>query len=83
MAEPTQFMFSHKEVVTALLKQQNIHEGIWMLSISFGMAATNIAQKEDGTDLSPAVILPVLNIGIQRTDIVNNLSVDAAEVNPV
>lgn len=82
MAEPTQIMLSHKEVVTAMLKQQGIHEGIWMLSVNFGMAASNVGQTEDGSDLHPAAIIPILGIGIQKTEVLNNLSVDAAQVNP-
>jgi hypothetical protein len=42
MAESTQIIFSHKEVVEALLKQHGIHEGIWGLFIRFGISATNI-----------------------------------------
>ncbi|WP_434516359.1 hypothetical protein AB6Q56_07030 [Dechloromonas sp. ARDL1] len=82
MAETTQLAFSHKEVATALLKAQGIHEGIWMLSVSFGMAATNISQTPGGSDLNPAAIVPVLGIGLQRTDALNALSVDAAVENP-
>ncbi|MDD5321498.1 MAG: hypothetical protein PHD43_12950 [Methylococcales bacterium] len=82
MAETTQMLFSHKEVVTALLKDQNIHEGIWMLSIQFGMGAANVNQSEGSTDIKPAAIITVLKIGLQRTEDLNDLSVDAALVNP-
>lgn len=82
MAEATQISFSHKEVVSALLKAQNIHDGVWMLSVSFGMAATNVGQSPDGSDLNPAAILPVLGIGLQRTDVENAISVDASKDNP-
>lgn len=81
MAEVTQFMFSHKEVVTALIKQQGIHAGIWTLSVQFGMNAANI-QTDATEDVIPAAIIPVLKIGIQRAELLNNLSVNAAEVNP-
>lgn len=80
MAEPTQIMFSHKEVVTALLKAQGINDGIWMLSMQFGIGAANVGSSEG--DLNPAAIVPVLKIGIQRADSQSSLSVDAAEVNP-
>lgn len=82
MAEASQILFSHKEVVVALLKQQNIHEGIWMLSVNFGMGAANVGQTKDGSDMAPAAILTVLNIGLQRIDALNALAVDAAVENP-
>ncbi|NJA08276.1 hypothetical protein HC024_21485 [Methylococcaceae bacterium WWC4] len=82
MAEATQIMFTHREVVTALLKSQNIHEGIWALSVQFGMGAANIASNEDGEELNPAAIIPVLKIGLNRVDKINNLSVDASQANP-
>jgi len=80
MAETSQVIFSHKEVVEALIKQQGIHEGIWGLWLKFGIQGANIGLGSSG--LVPAAIVPVLEIGIQKFDEVNNLSVDAAEVNP-
>lgn len=82
MAEATQIMFSHKEVVEALVKAQNLKEGFWMLSIQFGIGGANVGQADDGSDLNPAAIVPVMHIGIQRTEKLNNLAVDAAVVNP-
>jgi hypothetical protein len=80
MAESTQFMFSYKEVVTALLKQQGIHEGIWSLATSFGIGAINAGPNTE--QLSPAAIVPLLAVGIQKGTELNNLSVDASVVNP-
>lgn len=80
MAEVAQLTFTHKEVVTALLKQQGIHEGIWQLIVNFSLGAAFVGPN-DG-ELNPAAVVPVSHIGIQKTDRVTNLSVDAAEVNP-
>jgi len=80
MAEPTQIIFSYKEVAEALLKTQEIHEGIWGLFIKFGISGANIGPGPDS--LSPAAIVPVLQIGLQKFESENNLSVDAAKVNP-
>jgi hypothetical protein len=80
MPEPTQISFSHKEVATALLKEQKIHDGIWGVYIRFGIKGMNIGANDE--DLQPSAIVPVLSIGLQKFDKVNNLSVDAAEVNP-
>ena len=80
MPEPTQLSFSHKEVATALIKAQGIHEGIWGLYVRFGIAARNIGAGDD--DLQPAAIVPIMTIGLQQFDKVHNLSVDAAVANP-
>jgi hypothetical protein len=80
MAETSQIIFSHKEVVEALIKQEGIHEGIWGLWIKFGIQGANVGAGP--TNLVPAAIVPVLEIGLQKFEEVTNLSVDAAEVNP-
>jgi len=80
MGEPSQMTFSYKEVAEALVKKQGIHEGIWGLFFKFGMSASNMGPNEN--DLKPAVLIPLLEIGLQKFDKENNLSVDAAKINP-
>ena len=81
MAETNLVTFSYKEVVEALLKKQDIHEGLWALYIEFGIGAANAGPSND--QLSPSAIVPVGKIGIQRATEITNLSVNAAEVNPL
>ena len=81
MPETKSLTFTYKEVVEALIRYNNLHEGIWGLSIEFGLAAANIA-PEDGGDLLPTAIIPVKKIGLTRSNELNNLTVNAAEVNP-
>lgn len=81
MAEASQYAFSYREVVEALIRKQDVHEGLWALNIRFGMQATNFGPNE--SDLKPTVILPILDIGIQRVDKESNLTVDASKVNPL
>jgi hypothetical protein len=81
MAEPTQIVFSYKEVAEALLKKENIHEGVWGLYIEFGIAAANVGPDKDS--LKPAAIVPIVKIGLQKFEEENNLSVNAALVNPM
>ena len=81
MPETKSFTFTYKEVVEALIRYNNLHEGLWGLSIEFGLAAANIA-PEAGGDLLPTAIIPVKKIGLTRSNEPNNLTVDAAEVNP-
>ena len=75
-------MFTHKELVELMIKKQNIHEGIWMLSVKFGMQATNFGAAPDGSDLFPTALIPVIAVGIHRGEKINNLTVDASVVNP-
>lgn len=78
MSEPTQIIFTHKEVVEALLKQQGIREGIWGIYIKFGIKGANVGMSD--VDLMPAAIVPVLEIGLQKFDQENNLAIDAAKM---
>jgi hypothetical protein len=80
MPEITNLVFTHKEVVTALIKSQNIHEGIWGLYVEFGISAANIGQGPE--DIQPAAIIPILKLGLQQFKNVTNISVDASVVNP-
>ena len=80
MAEITQIGFRHIEIVEMLVKKQDIHERIGGLYVKFGMGASNVGATE--SDLNPAAIIPVLEIGIQRFEKESNLSVDAAKINP-
>lgn len=89
MAETQQIVFDFHEVVTALIKNEQIHEGIWMLYIEFGLAAVNAPFSVDGTEIAepmmhlmPSALLPIKKIGIQRAEQLSNLAVDAAVVNP-
>ena len=79
MAEANQIIFSHKEVVEALLKQHgSIQKGLWGLFIKFGISAANVGSGP--TDLYPAAIVPIVEIGLQKFDSETNISVDAAKV---
>jgi len=80
MPETKQISFNFKEIVTALLKAQDIHEGIWGLFVNFGLGASNVGPNEN--ELRPTAMIPILQMGIQRFEKENNLSVDAAKVNP-
>lgn len=82
MAEVDQYTFPYSEIVEALVRKQGLHEGVWQLRIEFGLSAANIKQVEGSKDATPSAIIPVVKIGIQRGNELNNLSVDAAVVNP-
>jgi hypothetical protein len=80
MAEVANITFSYKEVATALVKAQDLHEGIWALSFRFGLAAMNMGENE--IDIRPCAIVPVLEIGLKRVEKETGVAVNAAQVNP-
>jgi len=82
MAEATRYIFTFKEVTEALIKQQGLHEGLWMFSAEFGLGAVNIGGAEGSKELSPAAIVPIKSVGLQQGTEDNSLTVDAAKVNP-
>lgn len=81
MAEANQILFDYKEVAEALIRKQNIHEGIWGLYVEFGFGAANLADDASKV-LTPTALVAVRKIGLQRFPEENNLTVDAARVNP-
>lgn len=80
MPEATQIKLSHKEVAEAMVKHSGLHEGNWGLFIRFGISGMNIGQG--ASDVLPAGVVPIIEIGLQKFEELNNLSVDAAIVNP-
>jgi len=82
MAETDRIMFELREVAQELLKTQDIHEGLWGISIEFGLAAQNLQTGADNKNILPAGITLISKIGIQRWKEPNNLTIDAAVVNP-
>jgi hypothetical protein len=80
MAETSQITFTFREVVESLLKSQDIHEGCWGLYVKFGLSASNIGPND--TDLKPAAVIPLLELGLQKFEKETSLSVDAGKVNP-
>ncbi len=82
MAEADRYIFDHKELAEALVQKQGIHEGLWGIAVKLGLAATNLPTGSDAKTIVPAAITFVQKIGIQRFQEANNLTVNAAEVNP-
>lgn len=83
MAEPLerkQFTISYAELTELLIKRSDIHTGHWGILITFGMSVTNY--KLGGGQMLPTAVLPIMSIGIQNSPVPNELTVDAAKVNP-
>lgn len=86
MAEVQTIYLSYKELVEALIKHQNIHEGVWQLCIEFGISGGNmpIAPQEHPEELrlTPVAMVPITKIGLLKVDKENPLALDASKVNP-
>ena len=81
MAEPTQYVFAHKELAEILIHKQGLHEGIWTLAFQLGMGNANAASPTGG-DPVPAVVVSIMSVGLQKTDKEGPMALDAAKVNP-
>lgn len=84
MPEANQIIWTHKELITLMVKAANIHEGRWMLVINYGMSPGNFGPSD--AEISPGMIVAVTGLGIQRElsgqTAPSTLVVDAAEINP-
>jgi len=80
MAEANQYVFSHKQLAAILVKEQNLHEGLWTIQYSFGIGGANVGPNPQ--ELTPTAIVPILAVALARAQEPNALTVDAAEVNP-
>ena len=74
-------IFSYKELAEALVRQADVHEGNWGIYVEFGLQGANVTSPTG--DLTPSAVVGDTKLGIQRFDNPNNLTVDAAEINPV
>lgn len=81
MAEPTQYSFNYKEMAEILIKHQGIHEGLWQVYFKFGIQAANMAFN-DASNYLPTAMIPILEVGIQKSEKEAPLTVDAAKINP-
>ncbi len=82
MPEIKNYSFSYTELAEVLVKKLDIHEGLWGLYIEFNFGASNLSTGPDPKSFAPAAIAAIKSVGIQRFDAPNNLTVDAAVVNP-
>lgn len=81
MAEAIQYGFSHKEVAAALIREQGLKEGIWRLTVEFGLGAGNVQSSPAGQEFLPAAIVPIAKFGLIRVEKEDNLSIDASKLN--
>ncbi len=71
---------THQELAALIVKEKGIHDGFWSIYVEFKIYGVNFEIPKGA--LSPAAVVPVPRIGIQRWERPNGLTVDAAKVNP-
>jgi hypothetical protein len=84
MAEATQFSFDLREATIALIKQQGLHEGFWMIAFEFNFTAGMLGSAGPA-DVKPAALMQIAKLQlIQAPDANKDIPfvVDAAKVNP-
>jgi hypothetical protein len=83
MSEASTFSFNLKEVTTALLKDQGIHEGLWQLGIEFNFGTALVGATKEDVRLSAFMQVNKLQLVRQAESSEQQpLVVNAAEVNP-
>ena len=71
--------FHLRDVATALVHLAELHEGLWQIQMVFGNSAANLNLNEH---LMPCAITAVAGLQLARVEEVDELTVDAAVVNP-
>ena len=71
--------FRLRDVAEALVKLADLHEGLWQVQVMFSNSATNLNVNGH---LTPTAITGVAALQLMRVEQADELTVDAAEVNP-
>lgn len=71
--------FRLRDVAEALITLADIHEGLWQLQVVFGNSAANLNLNGH---LVPTAITSVVGLQVSRVEQADELTVDAAQVNP-
>lgn len=80
MAETTQILYSHKEITTLLIKEKNLHEGLYDIALEFQIMVGSVGPTPE--TIMPGAVLGVSRIGITKVLQTGINTVDAAKVNP-
>jgi hypothetical protein len=80
--EVDQYSYTFKELTELMIKQAGIHEGRWMMQVTFGFGALNGGPTPD--QIMPTGFVGLQKIGLMKAqpDSPEILTVDAAAVNP-
>jgi hypothetical protein len=79
--EKRYYDLTYKDIAEALVVKLDLHEGLWGIRVKYGIGAIN-GLGPDGK-VVPIAMVPLLGIGLQSFDVPGDLTVDAAECNPI
>ncbi|CAB3701336.1 hypothetical protein [Paraburkholderia rhynchosiae] len=71
-----------EDLITALLRDQGIHEGHWALNIEFSATGAAVKPQDQPTRTLPGLIVSVNSATLVGADASAQGSIDAAVVNP-
>lgn len=71
--------FHLRDVAAALVKLADIHEGLWQLQVIF---ANNAVNMNLNNHMAPTAMASVVALQLGRVEALDELTVDAAQVNP-
>jgi hypothetical protein len=80
MAETTQYTFDLKEATVALIKEQGIHEGLWILGFEIALGAGQFGPTP--AEAKPGAFMQINKLQLLRQTAEAANTVDAAAVNP-
>ncbi len=72
--------FTLLELVALMAKERGLKQGIWGLSVQFGIAAMNTGPNEN--EIFPAAIVPIGAIGLQPFPKESNIAMDVSKLWP-
>ena len=73
---------SNRDLLILLIKDLGIHDGNWVLSAKLAFNAINFCTLDDKSDTSPAGVVALSGVRLERVPSPLSFSVNAAEVNP-
>lgn len=68
------------EVIVALIQRLGLHEGIWGLTVEFGLGVGNFGVSTE--EARPSAFVQVQKLGLTHTAVEGPLAIDASKVNP-
>lgn len=78
-AQP-QFLLSHKDLAALLVRENEIHEGLWEVAFEFQIAIGTMGPSPE--QVCPGAMFNVHRVGLNKVSQQTALSIDAAVVNP-
>jgi hypothetical protein len=73
-----EIVIDFRELAALIVRENKVTEGHWGIWVRFAIAGINAGPDKD--HVMPAAVVPIQEIGIQRFDKPNNLTVDAAKI---